>query len=804
MKNRNSKKKPKPVNTASRVVVVFTIMLIVVFIYLFRLLQLQVFSGDEIRAQAQAQRSGSQELLPTRGALLDRNRKPLALSVSVRSLYAHPQQIPEGQKERFSEITALVLGLEKSSVRAKLESNQDSVRIKEKLTDAEIEQMWTSGLAGFSILPEFSRYYPNGTVGAQIMGFLDDSGHGLYGLEAQYDDLLSGSPGRLTYAHDLAQDIIPTADLEEVPPTPGLDVVTTLDLYIQESISEVLQEQMEDFSPEFITAIVVDPSNGEILGMDSLPSYNANNPRELLGEGVIPTQGQAAQQLEKVERLWMNPNVSWLYEPGSVFKTLTTAISLETQSTKPGEHYECTGSIEVAPGESIKCWDWTHPHGQQTLEEAFNHSCNPAYVQLVREIGREKFYSYLESLHVGGISGVDMPAETQSLAPKSAEEIGSAELATMSYGHGIAMTPLQMISAVNATINGGYYYPPHLYAYASGDNQQPVKAYKQPEAQKIFSDATVKEMRNYLHSAAVYYKAPMLQLKGQSFGGKSGTSYIATDGGYSEEAIASYWAFYPLENPKYACLVVCDRAKHGNLGGVVGMQTVSKIFERMVNRPEESEEDTAPGASLRAPDFTGLTAGECRKKAADLGLELSLKGDMSDFDVCGWQKPEVGRQIQTGDKIQIGPDGDHSFKVPDFKGMTEEEARRLVENSSIQLSFEGQGRVSYQSPRAGSLAPGKQAIALSLKEDQGSLAPAGSEASSEASSEAENSAGTQGSPPANTRPAGAQTDEGASSSQASQAGGDKAGSQARSESTSPDKGKKKGKGPAEGSEAEKD
>lgn len=713
-KNKKNRKKSKQVKSISRASLVFVIMFIVLLIYLVRLLYLQVFSGDEERNAALAQRTTSQEIQAPRGTIYDRNRRPLAVSVSVNSIYIYPQQIEDADKDRFSEITGLVLGIDKGKIRNYLDSDRDTIRLKDRLTEEEVKQMNLSGLPGFSIVQEPSRYYPNQDSGAQNLGFLNEDKHGEYGLEREYDKILAGSPGRLSFSHDLSGHVIPTEDPDKVDSQPGMDLVTTLDLDIQKLVTQALKETMEETAPHAIMAVVVDPRNGEILAMDSLPSFNPNKPREEMGPGKLGDQEGNEEQVHHMEERWKNPNVSFLYEPGSVFKTLTAAIALETQSVQPDDQFLCTGSIELAPGQVIHCVDWEHPHGNQTMERALNNSCNPAFVQIAWKIGRKSLYSYLKSLNIGGYSHVDMPGESQSMLADSVEDIGPVELGTMSYGHGVAATPLQVISACNTTINGGHYYPPHLYSYACREDGKPVDPYQKPEANQVFSDDTVKTMRKYLKSTAEYNHAPMVKIPGVSFGGKSGTSVIAKNKKYSKNKIASYWAFYPADAPKYSVLVVCDRARLGNWGGVVGARTVAKIFKGMVQLDKAQGKDGKDMEQARLPNLTGLTAAEARDKLEKLGLQLVQTGTMSDFDIVADQDPKPGSEEVPEKKVRVMPDDLGTYKVPDFMGMTRDQAEGLVDQSSIQVHIEGEGRVVFQSPGPGEKVPGDKSITLHL------------------------------------------------------------------------------------------
>lgn len=714
---RHSKRR-KQYNQGKRVAVLFSFALFIALIYISRLLYLQVFAGEPYRKAAISQRRRSVDIAPRRGAIYDRNKNPLALSVTVNTCYLFPEEV-ENQDEE-ADLYSYILGLERSTVLEAIRSDRHAVKLKTQISQEEMDQLNDSGLRSYSLEQESARYYPNQELLSNTLGFLDGEGAGSYGLEAYYDEELRGSKGRNVYSRDLHGNVIPVEESSEISASAGNNLYLTIDLDLQRIVAEQMQAGFLKHKPESLMAILMDPNTGEVLAMENIPSFNANHPREPLSDKDRAAWNNMTEdrRLEILYESWKNPNISTSLEPGSVFKVLTTAISLETKSSKPSSSYLCTGSIEIAPGERIYCTQSYDPHGEQTLEEALINSCNPAFVQIVREIGPERYYSYMQSLRLNDVSGIDMPAEFKSAMPKSLEDLTQVQMATMSYGHGVSASPIQIITALNTTINGGYYVRPHLLSRFSNAEDQPIKEYQAEEPVQVFSEETSNTLRQYLVNTVQESGSPVRQIEEISVGGKSGTTEKIVDGSYSsDQTYASYWSFFPADDPRYSLLVVADYPKTSIFGSTVSGDITTNIISKILEYERGTPVNLNQEGLLETPNLMGLTVKKANELLSGMNLKLSVYGDMSEYQLIDRQEPGPGELINPYSTVRVEPDDPPLIEVPDFTGMTEREVEIFARDTHLQIELEGKGKVIYQKPQSGEKVEAETSIVLTMSEE---------------------------------------------------------------------------------------
>lgn len=705
------------VNPSHRVITLLILALLVVVIFIARLFYLQIYGGENYRQAALAQRRREVKSLPKRGTIYDRDKNPLAVSVTVNTCYFFPQELAEGEKETSCQILASALSLNKDEILEWTKGKKTIVRLKSKVSEQEIETLKNSGLRCYSIEQESERYYPNKELNGQVIGFLDDEGKGIYGLEASYDKLLGGSAGEEIFSRDLHGYVIPTEAGKEYDSKDGQNLYCTIDLAASKIVYEELIRGMDQFRPKTLTAIMMNPMTSEILAMESLPNYDPNSPRKPLNQA----EEEAWNSMKEEDRLhllyqrWSNPAISNTYEPGSVFKTLTTAISLESRACNQNTRLFCNGSIEISPGTEIHCVS-EKPHGPESLQDALTNSCNPAFVQIVWLIGPQKFYSYLGSLHMGGRTQIDSPSEPKSTFPPTLSKMGRAQLATMSYGHGIAVTPLQMITACNATINGGYYIEPHFFLESTSQDDKLLSSYKGTKKEAVFSKETSDQMRDMLVQTVKGSQSKMAELSVEA-GGKSGTSIVAENGAYNEKkTIASYYTFFPAYDPKISLLVVAQEPETGVYGFTVAGQICERISKRYI---EEKGGDLAQKKELASiPDLTNKTVEEAQLLLAKKGLSLSKYGNMNKFSFIESQNPKPGDFIRQGQVIEVKPSEPPTWKVPDLMGKDLTQAKKIMEGTGIEVIYEGTGKVVSQNPKAGEKVKGNTTLVISLKEEE--------------------------------------------------------------------------------------
>lgn len=705
-----SSQKPKEINLQARTKIVYIALLIIVGVFLIRLFSLQVVGGDDYRAQAYAQRRTKKTAQAERGAIYDRNQEPLAISVNVTSAYLSPRQVETEDREEVADALSYILGLEPSELLKTLQSKKDYVRIKDKVSEGEIQELNASGIRAVSLEHETQRFYPNDSLLSQTLGYTNDEGLGIYGAEKAFDRLLRGAAGQDVFTRDLRGQVVPTEEGKSFDPSNGQSVCLTIDIEAQKILHEEMAKSAQKYDPKSITGIISDPNTGEILAMESLPNFNPNQPRrpETTEDLVRWDSMTEEDKLNLLYERWKNPAVSGLYEPGSVFKSITTAIALDSQSMKADEdHVYCQGSIEIAPKTRISC-DRGIAHGEELLKDALVNSCNCGFVQIVWKIGPERFTSYLRALHMGGTTGIDLPAEAETVMPKTLSAMDQARFATMSYGHGVSVTPVQILTMANATINGGYYLRPHIFYQSLNSDKTLLSTYKVEKPDPIFSPSTVKTMREYLHASA---SKPFKEIDGKPVGGKSGTTLIAKNGVYTRDTVASYFAFYPADKPKVSILIVVDTPNNQGYGSLIAVPVAGQTLTRYLERGQ-GEGEKGPTSGRALPDFVGKTVADAEKS----GYQITRYGSMAAFSVVGSQMPKAGGLYREGDTITLYPDDQASYIVPDMTDVSKEKVLEIFQATSIPFDTRGEGVVVDQDPKPGAKVPGTTRIRFILEE----------------------------------------------------------------------------------------
>ena len=306
----------------------------------------------------------------------------------------------------------------------------------------------------------------------------------------------------------------------------------------------------------------MDPNNGDILAMQSFPEFNPNHPREAVREEdrALWKTMTDEEKLNELFHIWKNPAVNDIYEPGSVFKLVTLSAALEENTTNDEHLYYCDGFVHNLPGGyDIRCWSWNDPHGTQDISHALTNSCNPAFVQIAQELGREKFLPYINSFGMGKLTGIHLPGEAAGFAPGKVEDIGPVELATLSFGHGVATTPVQMVTAVSAVVNGGILYEPRVVKETLNSRGEVLEEFPVKAKRQVISAETSEKMRGYMER--VVSEGTSIAIDGYSMGGKTGTTVKIVEGQYDEEyRLHSFVCVFPAEKPEIVILSMIDES----------------------------------------------------------------------------------------------------------------------------------------------------------------------------------------------------------------------------------------------------
>ena len=560
-----------PATNKSRLVIAFVFFCIALVALCFRDGYIQIVKGEEYTRMAMDQQTMDQMIEAKRGDIVDRNGNKMAVSTIKYSVWIRPASVMNSDKEtkeaRDAEnaekvetmISGLseILGIDPETIREEMDTDKTLIKIakyqERETADAIREWAVEENVSGVSISEETKRYYPMESMAAQVLGSVTDDNNGLSGLELYYNSYLKGVPGRWIQNKDASGRSLSYGDSKYYDAEDGATLVLTIDVAIQTYAEEACKTAFKERKAERTSCIVMDTRTGEILAMASYPSFDPNNPR-------VPSDSKDAEkfeamseeeQLDYLNQMWRNPLVNDTYVPGSTMKLVTTSAALEEDLTNPQEPFYDSGSIDVY-GTELKCWRWKEPHGDETLTEAVRNSCNPVFVQLAQRIGTTDFYNYLALFGLTQPTGIDYPGEATSQV-QDIKTAGPVGLATMAYGQGIAVTPIQQITAVNAIANDGKLVQPHLVKEIRGADGEVIKSFDPVVVRQTISQSTATQVRTIMQFVVDDGGAGQTKVEGWNVGGKTGTSNIEAE---SNKIIASFVGVAPIEDPEITVLFI--------------------------------------------------------------------------------------------------------------------------------------------------------------------------------------------------------------------------------------------------------
>ncbi|SET30290.1 stage V sporulation protein D (sporulation-specific penicillin-binding protein) [Oceanobacillus limi] len=635
-------KRVSTVTVRKRLVTVFLIGLVFFAIIDFRLGYVQFIIGDQLMDLADESWSRDIKFQPERGYILDVNGDVLAENVTAPSVVIVPRQVKD--PEYTAEKIASVLDITYEKALEKVTENSSSVNIRPegiKISNEQERALRTLNLDGVYLAKDSKRHYPYGDDLAHVLGFTGIDNQGLMGLELYYDEMLNGDEGSLSFYSDAKGGRLEQLADSYTPPKDGLDLKTTIDSRVQTIMERELDLAVAKYNPDGALAIAVNPKTGGVLGMTSRPTFNPENYQEAnpdIYNRNLP--------------IWST------YEPGSTFKIITLAAALEEDIVDLDEdEFHDPGHIEV-DGSNLHCWK-DGGHGHQTFLEVVQNSCNPGFVHLGQELGKEKLFSYIDSFGFGKKTGIDLQGEGNGILFKP-ENVGPVELATTAFGQGVSVTPIQQVMAVSAAINGGYLYEPHVAKeWVDPQTKEVVSKVEPTVKDQIISTSTSEEVRRALESVVAQGSGRPAYVDGYRVGGKTGTAQkVGPNGGYLENNhIVSFIGFAPADDPEIVVYVAVDNPKDTmQFGSVVSAPIVGSIIGDSLRalgvEPREGGMDKEyqwpDEPPVEVPDLIGLKKGELTKYMTNLTVEASGQGD---YIVD--QSPKAGSKVEAGSKIRI-------------------------------------------------------------------------------------------------------------------------------------------------------
>lgn len=614
---------------------------IVIFLIIdVRLAYVQFFLGDELTTKAKNLWSRQIAFEPQRGEIIDRNGVALATNISSPTVYIVPRQLidPANTAEKLAE----VLEGDKEAIYSQITQKEMSVRIKEgrKITHEKAKKVRALDIDGVYIGEDSKRSYPFGNYLSHVLGFTGIDNQGLIGLELEYDDELKGQKGSVQYYSDAkGQRMNDMADDYEAPKD-GNDLMLTIDSKIQTIVERELEIAEQTYNPDSIIAIAMNPRTGEVLAMSSSPDFE-------------PTDYQ------NVDSTIYNRNLPiWsAYEPGSTFKIITLAAALEEGKVDlDKDTFYDKGYAEVG-GAKLKCWK-SGGHGSQTFLEVVQNSCNPGFVELGERLGKEKLFKYIKDFGFGEKTGIDLAGEAKGIL-FNLDRVGPVEQATTAFGQGVAVTPIQQVTALSAAINGGTLYTPYVAKKLIDPETGEVLMEKEPTAKRqVISEETSKEIRRALENVVAKGSGGKAFVEGYRVGGKTGTAQKASNGKYLENNyIVSFIGFAPADDPELVIYVAVDNPKGTvQFGGTVAAPIVGAMMGDSLRalgvEPREDQIEKQykyPDTPLiEVPDLVGHT----KKDISEMFINLKIDSTGSGESVIK-QSPAPGTKVQEGSTIII-------------------------------------------------------------------------------------------------------------------------------------------------------
>ncbi len=663
----------------------------------FRLFNLQVVRAEDLQARGKAQWTSEAVIQPRRGFILDTNGDTLALSATSYTASVSPRRVKDARA--FAKILAPVLDMDEQVIYERAsDKSKGGVTLKRQLTRGVSQQLklmlsqsagGNNELDGLYLEQDSRRYYPYGAFATQLLGLTTVDGVGQAGLESSLNNYLSGKTGRIVTEIDGKGRTLDYTAGEYVSASDGSSVTLTLDKTIQGFCEKAAREAMSVNGAEGVRIIAMNPKTCEILAMVTKPDYDPNEPPRY--------------DVSTLTELMRNRSIADSYEPGSTFKIITMSAILNERLSSLNEWFYCSGSIRVEGGK-IRCWG--NPHGSESLTQALENSCNPVFVELGLRLGTETFYNYLEAFGFGEKTGVDIPGEGGGiLIPRSS--VKRVDIARVGFGQSVAVTPIQLLTAACAVVNGGNLMKPYVVKEITDADGNVIERNEPTVVGHPITEETSRTMRMMLESVVANGGGKNAYIDGYHVGGKTGTAQVYVDGAVSTDThIGSFIGFAPMDDPKIAVLVIVDRAdRRPDFGSVTCAPFAKDILAQslayMGVAKDESAEETL---ETTVPDVTGMSLASAVKSVKAAGLKHMT--DSNGTSVMS-QLPEAGAQMSKGSVVMLymaddSPAASDAFiPVPDITGMSIMQANSILAAYGLKMNASGSGLAVSQSPGIG-------------------------------------------------------------------------------------------------------
>ena len=576
-----------------KMLVVLLMMTFLLAVLLARMWYIMVNRSQHYKERADDLHERERVIKAERGIIYDRNGVALATNQSVCTISVIHNQITD--PETVIKILSETLEMDSEKVRKRVEKVSSIERIQSNVPKETGDLIRSYKLDGVMVDEDYSRYYPYDELAAKIIGFTGGDNQGIIGLEVMYDDYLQGEEGRILTVTDVRGIEVENSAETRIDPVMGESLHLSLDHNIQSYVTQVAEKVMKQKQAKSVSVILMDPQNGEIYAMVNVPEFNLNEPFTLI-PSITADAGVNTQDL--LNQMWRNGCINDTYEPGSTFKIITATSALEKNVVTLNDTFSCPGFM-IVDDRKIRCHK-TGGHGTETFTEGFMNSCNPVFMDVGARVGIEGLYEYFEKLGLFEKTGVDLPGEAASIMHKI-ENVGAVELATISFGQSFQITPLQLLRAVSAVINGGNLVTPHLGMYTTDAEGNEQTVFNYPVKSGAISSETSETMKELLGLVVSEGTGKNGQVAGYSVGGKTATSQKLPRG--SGKYIASFIGFAPVDDPKIIGIILIDEPVGTYYGGTIAAPVMSEIYQMVLpylfpeDKQEEIQEETGDNLS---------------------------------------------------------------------------------------------------------------------------------------------------------------------------------------------------------------
>lgn len=670
-----------------------------------RVFYLTIVRGEELSEKAETQQLKDTEITAMRGTIYDSNGNVLAQSASVWNVFIDPLNIKDKQRDLIVDEFANLFGYDANEKKEFYDrtNHQNHYELVEKKVENNIKEKLSKFVSknelGGCIGTEQTtkRYYPYGTLASSVIGFTGADDQGLSGIEAYYDEQLTGTNGRIITAKDAKSNNIANDYETSIAATDGDSIVLTINQTIQYYLEKGLRETMNEYQAKGAYGVVMNCNTGAVLAMSSLPDYDCNEPYKLTyskeKKAIKKLSDKTAKQEAEsaaVQNQWRNFTVSDTYVPGSVFKTFVASAALEENVVNLNTTYNCTGSIQVDKYK-MKCH--YHPgHGTQTLTQGLENSCNPFFITIGQKLGVHNYFKYFDAFGFTQKTNIDLPGEASPQYYKE-DQYGIVELSSASFGQTNSLTPIQVCTGLCAIANGGKLLQPYLVSSVVDANGKTVKKTQTKEIRQVISADTSEKVRKMMKSVVDNGTGKNGYVAGYSVGGKTGTSTKLGESknGEGDKYIVSFGAIAPSDDPEIAMLIIVDEPNQDLGGGALCAPIAAQVTQEAMNvlgiEPKYNDSEMKD-LSKQTPNVVGKSLDEAKKTLEENNLNFVVVGDDS---TVTRQCPSGADTIPNGGTVYLYTDDSEkqTVNVPNFSGLTVNEAKDLASSSNLNIQIAG-------------------------------------------------------------------------------------------------------------------